>query len=153
MVVEGRAEFVGSAESKALSAIAGAVHAPKAAVEFRAEIGANNALAVNVRLPALSGRTPGETADVIVAVTEDNLHSDVKRGENAGRSFDHIAVVRALRPVLRVRPGQAGDVPIHTTLALDPAWKREQLHAVVFVQEEKSRRILAASSLPLGTSH
>lgn len=153
MVVDGREEFVGSQHARALSAIATAARAPKAVVELRAEAGANGALAISVHLPALSGRTPGEMADVMLAVTEDDLRSDVKRGENAGRSFEHVAVVRALRSVLRVKPGQAGTAPIQTTLALDPAWKREHLHAAVFVQEEKSRRILAAATLPLGTSH
>jgi len=28
---------------------------------------------------------PGDNADIVVAVTEDHLQSDVKRGENRGR--------------------------------------------------------------------
>ncbi len=153
MVVDGRAEFVGSAEAKAISAIASAARAPKPALEIHADVKAGNSLTVNVRVPALSGRTPGEAADVFLAITEDNLHSNVTAGENAGRAFDHIAIVRLLRSIIRVRPGQQDDGVASVTFALDPAWKREHLRAIVFVQEEKSRHILAAASLPLGTSH
>ncbi len=153
MIVDGREEFVGSSETKALRAIAGAARAAKPALEIRVDTGAGKTVAIQARLPMLSGRTPGEAADVFLAITEDNLHSDVKNGENAGRSFDHAAVVRLLRPLIRVRPGQQDDAIASGTFALEPAWKREQLRAVVFVQEEKSRRILAAASLPLGTGH
>jgi hypothetical protein len=153
MIVDGRAEFVGSAEAKAMAAIAGAARAPKSPVELHAGVNAGNALTVNARLPALTGRTPGEAADVFLAITEDHLHSDVKSGENAGRSFDHVAIVRSLRSIVRLRPGQPGDTPISVSFALDPAWKREQLRAIVFVQEEKSRRILAAAAVPLASNH
>lgn len=153
MVVDGRAEFVGSAEAKAMRAIAGAAQAPKPLMELRVDTKAGNTMTVQTRIPALSGRTPGEAADIFLAITEDNLHSDVKSGENAGRSFDHVAVVRLLRSLIRVRPGQQDDAIASGGFALEPAWKREHLRAVVFVQEEKSRHILAAASLPLGTSH
>lgn len=149
MVVDGRTEFVGSSEAKALRAIAGAARAPKPAIELRVDTKAGNTITVQARLPALSGRTPGETADVLLAITEDNLHSNVSSGENAGRSFDHVAVVRLLRPLVRVRPGQQEDAVVSGTFALEPTWKREHLRAIVFVQEEKSRRILAAALLPL----
>jgi hypothetical protein len=148
MVVDGRAEFVGSAEAKALAAIAGAARAQKSPLELHvaAEAGA---LTVNVRLPALAERTPGEAADVFLAITEDKLHSNVTAGENAGRALDHMAVVRSLRSLVRVQPGQPGDAPISVRFALDPAWKRDALRVVAFVQEEKSRHILAAASAPL----
>jgi hypothetical protein len=153
MVVDGRTEFVGSAEARALRAIADAAHAPKPAVPLRVDTKAGNTITVQARVPALTGRTPGEAAEVLLAITEDNVHSNVSSGENAGRSFDHVAVVRLLRPLVRVRPEQQDDAMVSGTFTLDPAWKREHLHAVVFVQEEKSRRILAAASIPLGTSH
>ncbi len=149
MVVDGRAEFVGSAEAKALSAIVGAAHAPKPLMELRVDVKAGNTITVQARVPALSGRTPGEAAEIFLAITEDNLHSDVKGGENAGRSFDHVAVVRLLRSLIRVRPGQQDDAIASGAFALEPAWKREHLHAVVFVQEEKSRHILAAAMVPI----
>jgi hypothetical protein len=152
MVVDGRTEFIGSSESKALGAIADAARESKAAIELRAEPKVQNALTIAIRIAALSARTPGENAYVILAVTEDGLHSDVRSGENAGRSMDHMAVVRVLRPLTQLKPGQTEN-SLSTTLALDPAWKREHLHAVVFVQEENSRRVLAAGTLPLSAGH
>ncbi len=153
MIVDGQVEFVGSSEAKALRAIAAAAHSPKPALEVRVDTKAGNTVTVQARVPPRSGRTPGAATDIFLAVTEDNLHSDVKSGENAGRSFDHVAVVRLLIPQVRVRPTQQDNADVSFTFALKPAWKREHLRAVVFVQEEKSRRILAAASLPLATSH
>ncbi len=45
-------------------------------------------------IPAVS---PGDTAEVMLAITENDLHSQVSRGENAGRTLRHIAVVRQLK--------------------------------------------------------
>lgn len=149
MVVDGRTEFSGSAEAKARDAIAAAARERKALVELRADRKQENEYSIAIRIAALAGRTPAEGALVVLAITEDDLHSDVRAGENAGRSFDHVGVVRVLRPLTRLTPGPPEAASLDTAVTLDPAWKREHLHAVVFVQEENSRRILAAGTLAL----
>jgi hypothetical protein len=82
-------------------------------------------------------------ADVIVAVVEDGLSSKVERGENAGRTLSHTAVVRSLKNVARIRPdeaGWAGTVEVPS----DPGWK--QTRTVVFVQARADGHVLAAGA-------
>jgi hypothetical protein len=75
------------------------------------------------------------------------LHSDVKRGENAGRALEHDGVVRALIPAGKIELGPTG---FSSALAVHAAheWNLANLRAVVFVQERRSRHILAAAAIP-----
>jgi hypothetical protein len=89
----------------------------------------------------------GDRDEVVVAVTEDHLKSDVRRGENRGHVLAHAAVVRRLTTIKDgiSAPGQ----PARAEITLDPAWHRENLRVVAFVQESHSRRIVAAAAVPL----
>ncbi len=151
MIVDGRAEFVGSAEGRARQAIAQAARAPKAAVTLewvRRSARANAAeVPLEVRIERLAGASPGDAADVYLAVTEDNLHSDVTRGENAGRKLDHIAVVRELKLIGSANPQTVPAFAAQPIVTLVSGWKREKLRALIFVQERRSRRVLAAATI------
>ena len=141
MIVDGRTEFVGSDGDAARKAIERASTQPHGAIELRAD----GALHLNIttsRLPI--GR--GERADLLIAVTEDRLQSDVKRGENHGRVLNHAAVVRSLHPV-----GEpiTGDAQAETVVALGEGWQRSRLKIVAFVQERRSRAILASAAIPV----
>lgn len=140
-VVNGRYEFVGSQRAKLADAVARAAQAPHATVALsRASTGA---LAVQVSaLPA--GTAPTE---VLLALTETGLSSQVGRGENAGRLLRHAAVVRALRPLGSLAAD--GIFAITAPLQLNPAWKTANLRAVVLVQEKASRQIVGVGVLPL----
>ncbi len=71
-----------------------------------------------------------------------------ERGENAGRRLQHLAVVREMRIVGKVDFRKLPTYAAELTVTLRPGWDREDLNAVVFVQERRGRRILAA-----GQSH
>jgi len=59
---------------------------------------------------SVSGLSEHRHNDVVLAVVEDGLVSKVERGENAGRTLTHAAVVRSLRQVGSVRPAhRSGD--------------------------------------------
>ncbi len=139
MVVDGHAEFVGSDDAKASATIANAARAPKAQVSVApgAEAGT---VAVTVRgLPRLA---PGEAADVYLAVTEDGLRSQVRGGENAGRTLTHVAVVRSLERLGTAQAGQTFSVQHR----LPPRETRGGgRNIVVFVQARSSRRVLGAA--------
>ena len=81
-----------------------------------------------------------------MALTEDDLSSVVRRGENNGRTLSHVAVVRklqtmgALEPETFVANGQ---------LVLDRAWKAPKMRAVVWLQGRKSRHVYGAAAAPL----
>jgi hypothetical protein len=150
MVVDGRQELVGSDRAGALRAIAAAAGQAKARVALAlgglAPGGGNQALVVRVdRLPRLQA---GESADLVLAITESGLHSQVARGENAGRRLEHTGVVRSLAVLGAV----AGPAAFTATpqVAIPSAWNRANLKAVAFVQERRSGRVLGAAAIPLG---
>lgn len=162
MIVDGRIEFVGSSEGRARQAIQQEAQAPKAAVHLRLAPGPSGqaqnpgtpknavlGIPLDVRIEQLGETTPGDTPEVYLAITESNLHSEVLRGENAGSKFDHFAVVRELRGIGTANPQAPSAFSAQQVLRLAPSWKRENLRAVVFVQERRSRRVLGAASVAL----
>jgi hypothetical protein len=146
MVVNGQAGFSGSDSEQAYAQIGAAANHGSAAVRLSAGSNQKNSGLVDltVRCRVKSGN---KITDVYLAITEDNLSTEVRRGENGGRTLRHTAVVRSLGGIGKV--DSSGEFHGTPTLQLNPAWKRQDLRAVVFVQERASRRILAAGSLRL----
>ena len=154
MIVDGREEFVGSNAARAQQAITRAAQSPKLTVQLTwqpsAAPGGGPSLAV--RIEQLVASASGDTAEVFLAITEDNLHSNVLRGENAGSRFDHFAVVRELHSIGKADPHAALAFDARTSVNLSSTWKRENLRVVVFAQERRSRHILALAAIaPPGT--
>jgi hypothetical protein len=136
VVVDGRIDVLGSDE-------AGIVRAAKAAARdahgiVRLE---RSPRGVQISVGGLSGHPD---ARVMLAVVEDGLVSKVERGENAGRTLAHTAVVRTLRQVGTVAAG-ASQWSAEVAVSLDVSWKRPRL--IAFVQDGASRRVLAAGAL------
>jgi len=152
MIVDGRAELVGSdagAARKALERAQTASHGiVRIEIDDRGAAGGASARAIAVTITASElPRAGSDRADVIVAVTEDRLRSDVTRGENHGRVLTHAAVVRYLAPA-----GEASrETPttLHAEIPVAADWQRSQLKVVAFVQERRNRAILAAAVLPV----
>lgn len=147
MVVDGRAELVGSDAAGAHRAIDRAAAAPHGAVRIAVESTANPAqVAVDVNVSGLPAISRGDRAEIVVAITEDHLSSDIKRGENHGLFLKHTAVVRRLTTIGdAIAPAASG----HAQLALEPDWHRDQLKIVAFVQEHSSRTILASAAVTM----
>jgi hypothetical protein len=144
MIVDGHVEFVGSDARQARRAIEQAARAPKVPVSLeRAEDPSGTTLWVRIDNPPAVTK---DTVEVILALTESGLESDVHRGENTGRRLQHTAVVRRLTVL-----GSTNSAPFVTAagLRLDSSWKRRNLRAVVFLQQRQSRRVLGAAALPL----
>jgi hypothetical protein len=142
MIVDGRTEFVGSSDPDALRAIRTASQAPKPAVRLSWE--KDDVLTVHI-VP-LNNTAEHDGQQVYLAVAENMLHSDVKRGENAGRGLEHNGVVRQLTPLGKIDATPAGfssSVAVHSARE----WNRGNLRAVVFVQERRSRHVLAAAAI------
>jgi len=134
MVVDGDAEFVGSNGDLASKAITNAAKAAKGKIE--ASIDGDN---LKVAISALPNH--GE-ASVFLAIAEDGIVTDVKRGENAGSKLPHISIVRELREIAVLKAADASkkvEVKIETL----PAWNRGNLKYIVFVQEDESRKVIA----------
>jgi hypothetical protein len=154
MIVDGRTEFNGSNGRKAQQAIAEAARTPKAAVTLTLspvpEGSRIQGDRIQIRIDGLDaaglfGKTSGK-ADVLLAITESGLQNSVTRGENTGRTLPHSGVVRRLSLVgAATKAGFSAD----QVIVLDKSWKRENLRAVVFVQERGSRRVIGAASAGL----
>ena len=151
MVVDGRAEFVGSNWEKAQDAILSAEHTAKATVQIsRAESGAaDGAIQLNVKVENIPNLSANDTAEVLLAITESDLHSSVARGENAGRSLSHTAVVRQLSVIGNLNSQSGKTFNASPAVNIASNWKRQNLRAVVFIQERESRRVLGSSSFEL----
>jgi hypothetical protein len=152
MVIDGRAEFVGSREPQALQVVEEAAARTKTHVSItpqRAENEGRQQFAVSVA--RLTGNTVGDTPEVWLAITEAGLHSAVTRGENAGEDLHHASVVRAMRKMGVADKNQESSFSGDLSVTLERTWKRQNLRAVAFVQEKKSRQILgaAATRIPL----
>jgi len=147
MVVDGKTEFVGSREREARQTIEQASRQSKAAVIISADGNeAAGSRKFNVQVGQLPAAAAGDTAEVWLAVTETQLHSNVTRGENAGEDLHHAAVVRALRRLGSAALNKDVSFAEETNVSVNPSWKRENLRVVIFVQEKNSRRILGAGA-------
>lgn len=155
MVVDGQVEFIGSNVDKAREAILKAARLPKASISLvsataqRSGSRKGTAVSIKITVDHLPPISPRETTEVLLAVTESNLRTEVLRGENAGRHLRHTAVVRRFDVLGRINSSQPLPFSADSTVALESGWRIENLQAIVLVQERKSRRILGAMSIPL----
>lgn len=117
-----------------LFAPAGAGSPVRIRAELRIEDGA---LAVTGEV---STPSPAEH-EVFVAAYENNLVSEVRAGENAGRRLRHDFVVRALAGPI---PVDAAGTPtrLQVRFPLGPDWKRPDTGVVVFVQDRKRAAVI-----------
>jgi len=148
MVVNGRVQLVGSRSDQAVKAVQEAQGVPAAAVSLSASSAGNpNEPHFAVRVGKLAQLSPGDSAEVWLAITESGLASQVSRGENAGRNLSHASVLRSMRRIGNADSrGDASSFQGDASLKLKSGWKHENLTAVVLVQEKRSRRILGAAS-------
>lgn len=152
MIVDGQAEFVGSNAGKAREAIMKAAQAAKANVQItRAgeSSGVGTAVPLQVHIEDLPPAGGDNAIEVLLAITEDNLRSSVSRGENSGRMLKHTAVVRRLSVIGEITPAAGKSFDAKPTVNLAGGWRRENLRAVVFLQERESRRVLGAAAIRL----
>ena len=155
MVVDGRAEFPGGNGGKASEAIASASRNPKAVVklEFAGEkqdARSESTAQLKVRIEKLPAVSAGNTVEVLLALTESDLRTAVPRGENGGRTLSHAPVVRQLSVIGTANGEAAVAYEGQQVLTISRAWKRQNVRAVVFVQERATRRVLGAASIKLG---
>jgi len=141
MVVDGAVEFVGNDAGQAQRTIRQQASELETA-QVKIAMAGKDQLTVQIKGPA----SPKVGALVMLAITEDNLSTQVGSGENGGRTLHHAAVVRELREVGTLKNGV-----LETTvpLKLQNDWKRNDLRAVVFVQNGPSGKIEGAASVAL----
>jgi hypothetical protein len=138
MVIDGQQQVLGSDASAVAHDIDAASKKNQAATVTVAKLGGNSY--------QVSVKAENEKAKVYVAVTEDKLSSEVKGGENGGRTIHHAGVVRELRPIGSLTKGEFQK---KVDVSLQRDWNSANLKLIVFVQQGDSGPILGATSLRL----
>ena len=146
MVVDGRAQFVGSKLAPVLDEIAKSARSPKANVMIAIKTSVAKSTTFTVRVEGVPDLRRGDKADVMLALAESGLLSKVSRGENSGRDLTHSAVTRKLIKIGAIDDRSFSAEP---TVQLNSEWKRKDLKAVAFVQERTSRRVLGAAAVKI----
>ena len=137
MVIDGHHNIVGSHRGEVLDAIEASSKQGKAVeVSFVAQNGGR------VIIPA--GPAPDRGATIWLAVYDDANDTDVKRGENAGRTLRNAHVVRRLER-LGTWMGERLEIPLN----LDSAATRDNYECAVLVQQGRNGPIIGASQMRL----
>lgn len=143
MIVDGTVEFVGSKKALAIKEIAKAAENEKAEIEFFID---KNGSSVKLKINNIS---LSEDADLWLAIAEDELETNVERGENSGQNLKHTAVVRALEKIGEITH-EDNEFSKSLSFELKPNWKKEHLRFVAFVQGRESKKIYGLGQLKLG---
>jgi hypothetical protein len=146
IVVNGHTELVGSREQQARQVIEAAAAVARTDVSVTlAQSDKHNAARFDVSVGKIVHGAAGDAPEVWLAITEAGLHSAVSRGENSGKELKHASVVRVLRKIGTADQHKDSSFSRNVSVGLDSGWNRQNLRAVVFVQERKSRQILGAA--------
>jgi hypothetical protein len=140
MVVDGQKQFVGSQFETAINSIKESANTKKSAVEM--SVGENNLKIEISDLPL------NDAAYVWFVITEDNLVTDVRRGENSGKQLPHTAVVREMKLLDTLAP-DAKSFSVNYNFEIQPTWKKQNLKLIVFVQGQNSKQIYAVGKKQL----
>jgi hypothetical protein len=146
MIVNGQAQFVGNDGDRATQEIGRAAQAQTTLVELKTVPRPADPDLVDLSVQvtnAPAGKL--HNSNVYLAVTESDLSTNVQRGENSGRLLRHAPVVRSFGVIGKMDSKGSGTGTITNTLRLPKEWRRENLRAVVFVQERDSYKITGAA--------
>ena len=111
-VVDGHTEVLGSDARALQSAISKSASHTKTPVRIVSVDRDGSTAEVHVTIDAKSSGK----ADVWIAIAEDFAQSNVRRGENSGRTLAHAAVVRRLEKVATVHSGESFDKTLRVAL-------------------------------------
>ena len=135
-VIDGRYEVVGNSRVKVLGLVQRAASDAKpVSVELRVN---GDSLAVSAHA---GGKTSGK---LLLAITQDDLSTEVKAGENKSKTLHHDAVVRSLESLGKLKDGEFSKT---VSLKVKNDWVRDKLHAIVLVQDNEEHILGAATTV------
>jgi hypothetical protein len=145
LVVDGKREMVGSNEGLVLDAIHHSLAEPPVG-RLAVEVGApeDGALPVSVTAELEDGAGHAPPLDLMLALFQTGLETEVPRGENAGRHLANDYVVRRLTRVTELSP-ETPRVEQSLRLPVDPEWGAGDLGVAAFLQNPKKLTIGAAA--------
>lgn len=144
MVVNGTEQFVGSDERSLDAAI-------------RREESRDTPVAVRILSATVSGQTlvvefsatasgRFDGGDMVAVIADDSDQTSVLRGENSGRTLNHVAVARSLTRVGRFETGARQTARVALPEGFNAA---EKHHLVLFAQAGGAGRVLGTDSKPI----
>ncbi|MFZ3334025.1 MAG: DUF1223 domain-containing protein [Candidatus Acidiferrales bacterium] len=146
MVVDGRIQLVGSDERGAIQAIENATKAEKIPVNLSSIHFEGEKILLHIETGPSPSSIPDRFANVLLAIADESDQSNVSRGENAGRTLKHVAVLRDL-----VRVGaldRSGKFSQDVAVNLNHG-NKGNFRIVAIVQEPTAGRVLGAGSARL----
>jgi hypothetical protein len=132
LIIDGQYECVGGNGPEAKQLVLKAAANPKPPMELKAILGTAK-INLKVSFPGLEGA-------VLVAIAEDSAETRITKGENAGKTLKHTAVVRALHTI-----GMASGPRFDKSLELPLPKLATSFRVIAFVQDPKTGRILTAA--------
>ena len=138
MVIDGASQFVGSNWNNAVNEIKKATSHEKTSVDISFAEAAKN---TNVKVK-ISDLPAHDESYIWLATTEDNLTTNVKRGENGGKTLPHTGVVRDMKLIGNFVPNEK-NFETEAAVNIKSDWKKKDLKFVVFVQGKSSKKIFA----------
>jgi hypothetical protein len=141
MVVDGHIEFVGSDERRATQAIESAAKVQKIPVSISSSLSDEKTITLHIEAVALPSSLTAQSAGVFLAIADNADESQVSRGENAGRTLKHVAVLRSLTRIGAVDGTTAFSRDMKVNLN---AKDRRNLRVAVIVQESPTGRVWGA---------
>lgn len=142
IVVNGTNEFVGSDQGALLQAISGGLDHQEGtkSLTVKGKIENNR---INIDYQAAGEE---KNTELVLALVQKSGHSNVKAGENSGRSLSHVQIVRqTLHFPLGVNSNKA------LTMTLPQDFKGKGWELIGFVQDKSNGHITAASRFPIET--
>ncbi len=143
IVVDGAEQFTGSDAVKLSRSVTRAALDHKLDIEIQgAHRAADGSVDFSVHAPT------GSKATLVAALAESATRSEVARGENAGRTLHHVAVVRVLK---EFGSGSTDGRPLRLTRPknLSAETTASPLRLVVFLASHKDGRVVAAAEQTL----
>jgi len=142
LVVDGRFALVGSDSREANAAIQKAAREPKVAIVL------SNAARDGKQVKAHIGVPPAPNAKkrsalLYLAIADNRAESHVARGENAGRSLAHVAVVRVLKEAGTIDLRSASSKEVVLTVPAGAG--ASGLRLIAFLEDPGSGHILGAA--------
>jgi hypothetical protein len=147
MVIDGHSQVVGSDERGAIAAVENETKFAKVPLSLSSiRFDTNNKLSMHVEAGPLEPASAAHSASLFLAIADESDASQVSRGENAGRTLKHVAVLRSLVPAGTV--GKSDKFSKDITVNFNNQ-NRRNLRIVGIIQEHSAGRVLGVASVRL----
>ena len=150
LVWDGRGH--GSSADAATKGLRSALSAPvRAKLELTAELGASRLVVHGTVAPGAQGKLDaGLTVEVLLL--EDDLTTEVPRGENGGRTLRETAIVRDAAAASKLENDAREPVKFEAAFDLPTTWNRASLHVAALVREPRTAEVWQALDVALVVS-